>query len=85
MADIKPQAVKDSSSSPTAAAQHQVKSVKGDKDADGLLDVFTAVEVGENPISKLSKDLSDVSVYALLEQTQQLAMQIKFGARGICF
>lgn len=79
MADVKPQAVKDSGSNPAVATQPQAKTVKSDKDVDGLLDIFTAVEVGENPISKLSKDLGEVSVYSLLEQTQQLAAQIKLG------
>lgn len=81
MIDIQ-QIAKDNVKETAAATQPQAKTVKGDMEADGLMDIFTAMEVGENPISKLSKDLSEVSVYALLEQTQQLAMQMKLGARG---
>lgn len=52
---------------------------KDDKGTDSLLDVFTSDEFVESPISKLSKELGDVSVYTLLEQTKQLAEAIKLG------
>jgi len=46
-------------------------------DTDSMLDVFTSVEVEENPISLLSRDLSDISIQSLLEQTIQLAGEIR--------
>ena len=46
-------------------------------DTDSILDVFTGVEVEENPISLLSRDLKDVSIHSLLEQTKQVAGEIK--------
>lgn len=46
-------------------------------DTDSMLDVFTGVEVEDNPISVLSRELSDVSIHALLEQTRQIAGDIK--------
>ena len=46
-------------------------------DTDSMLDVFTSVEVEENPISMLSRELSDVSIHSLLEQTNQVAGDIK--------
>jgi ribosomal protein L12E/L44/L45/RPP1/RPP2 len=46
-------------------------------DTDSMLDVFTGVEVEENLISLLSRGLSDVSIQSLLEQTKQLAGEIK--------
>ena len=50
-------------------------------DADGLLDVFTSVEVKESPISARARELGDVSMHSLLEQTRQLASEMR-RARG---
>jgi hypothetical protein len=52
---------------------------KDDKGTDSLLDVFTSEELVESPVSKLSKDLGDVSIDSLLEQTKQVAEDIKWG------
>jgi ribosomal protein L12E/L44/L45/RPP1/RPP2 len=46
-------------------------------DNDSMLDVFTGVEVEDNSISVLSRELSDVSIQSLLEQTRQVAGDIK--------
>lgn len=46
-------------------------------DTDSMLDVFTSVEVEESLVSILSRDLSDVSIHSLLEQTRQIAGEIK--------
>jgi ribosomal protein L12E/L44/L45/RPP1/RPP2 len=46
-------------------------------DADSMLDVFTGVEVEENLVSELARELSDVSVHSLLEQTRQVAGDIR--------
>ena len=48
-------------------------------DADSLLDVFTSVEVEESLVSILSRDLSDVNIHSLLDQTRQVAGEIKRG------
>jgi hypothetical protein len=80
MAENNPQAPKGSADKVAVADPAQAKSPKkDDKGTESLLDVFTSEELVETPISKLSKDLGDVSVYALLEQTKQLAEEIKFG------
>jgi ribosomal protein L12E/L44/L45/RPP1/RPP2 len=50
-----------------------------DTDTDSLLDVFTSVEVEENPISIISRELSDVSIDSLLDQTREIAVEIKRG------
>jgi ribosomal protein L12E/L44/L45/RPP1/RPP2 len=50
-----------------------------DTDTDDLLDVFTSVEVAENPISIISRELSDVSIDSLLDQTREIAVEIKRG------
>jgi hypothetical protein len=62
------------------ADQAQAKAPKkDDKGTDSLLDVFTSEEFVESPVSKLSKDLGDVSIDSLLEQTKQVAEDIKWG------
>ena len=67
MAENNPQAPKDSTK-------------KDEKGTDGLLDVFTSSdEFVESPVSRLSKELADISVYSLLEQTKQVAEEIKWG------
>jgi hypothetical protein len=52
---------------------------KDDKGTDSLLDVFTSEELVESSISRLSKDLSDISIDSLLEQTKKVAEEIKWG------
>ncbi len=52
---------------------------KDDKATDSLLDVFTSEEAVESSVSRLSKDLGDVSIDSLLEQTRQVAREIKSG------
>lgn len=48
-------------------------------DNDSMLDIFTSVEVEESLVSVLSRDLSDISIHSLLEQTRQIAGEIKQG------
>jgi ribosomal protein L12E/L44/L45/RPP1/RPP2 len=48
-------------------------------DTDSLLDVFTSIEVEESPLSALARELSDVSMHSLLEQTRQLAGELGRG------
>lgn len=47
------------------------------QDTDSMLDVFTDVEVEENTVSALSRELSDVNIHSLLEQTRQVALEMK--------
>ncbi len=52
---------------------------KDDKDTDSLLDVFQTEEVEETTVSVLPRELSDVSIHSLLEQTRQVADEVKGG------
>ena len=54
-----------------------------DVNADNLLDVFKSVEVEGNIASVLSRELGDVSIHSLLEQTRQVADGIKRGRLGV--
>ncbi|HUV52404.1 MAG TPA: hypothetical protein VMW64_04940 [Dehalococcoidia bacterium] len=64
-----------------AAEPSPTKESKGERNTDSLLDVFTSEELVETTASKLSKDLSDMSIYSLLEETKQVAQ----GIRGLRF
>ncbi len=79
MADNNIQATKGSGSNAVVADTAAAKSPKNDKSADSLLDIFTTEEIKESSISKLCKDLNDVSIDSLLEQTRQVANQIRAG------
>jgi ribosomal protein L12E/L44/L45/RPP1/RPP2 len=48
-------------------------------DADSMMDVFTGIEVEESLVSELARELTDISVDSLLEQTRQVAGDIKRG------
>jgi hypothetical protein len=80
MSENDPQAHKGSGDKVAVAEPAQAKGPKkDDKAADSLLDVFTSEELVESPISKLSKELGDVSVQTLLEQIKQVAGEIRCG------
>jgi hypothetical protein len=79
MAENSPPSPKGSEVKVAVAEQVQAKATKDDKGTDSLLDVFTSEELVESPVSKLSKDLNDVSIDSLLEQTKQVAEEIKLG------
>lgn len=64
-----------------AAEPSPAKDTKAGRNPDSLLDVFTSEELVETATGKLSKDLSDLSIYSLLEETQQVAK----GIRGLHF
>jgi len=49
----------------------------GDEEVDGLLDVFRSEQISENPISELSRELSDTSVHSLLEEMKQIAEKVR--------
>jgi ribosomal protein L12E/L44/L45/RPP1/RPP2 len=48
-------------------------------DSDSLLDVFTSVEVEETFVSALARELSEVNMHSLLEQTRQVAGEVGRG------
>ena len=48
-------------------------------DTDSMLDVFTGIEVEESLVSKLASELTDVSMQSLLEQSRQVAGDIRRG------
>jgi hypothetical protein len=80
MAENNPQAPKGSGDKVAVAEPAQAKSPKkDDKGTDSLLDVFTSEELVESSTSRLSKDLSDISIDSLLEQTKKVAEEIKWG------
>jgi hypothetical protein len=54
-----------------------VEKSQGDGEIDNLLDVFTSEELSENPISILSKDLTDIEIDSLLEDTRQIVEKFK--------
>lgn len=58
------------------ASKDTAKSVKGDKD-ESLMDIFTTEDINDSYLSTLSKDLGEVSIYSLLEQSRQVAQEIK--------
>jgi hypothetical protein len=64
-----------------AAEPSPPKESKADRNPDSLLDVFTSEELVETTASRLSKDLTDLSIYSLLEETKQVAQ----GIRGLHF
>jgi hypothetical protein len=60
-----------------AAEPSPTKDAKVERNPDSLLDVFTSEELVETPVSRLSKDLSDLSIYSLLEETKQVAQNVR--------
>lgn len=58
------------------ASKDTTKSVKVDK-GESLMDIFTTEDINDSYLSTLSKDLGDVSIYSLLEQSRQVAQDIK--------
>jgi len=51
----------------------------GDEEVDGLPDVFRGEQVSEDPISALSRELSDTSVYSLLEEMKRIVEKVRKG------
>ncbi len=49
----------------------------GDEEVGGLLDVFRSEQVSGNPISALSRELSDTSVYSLLEEMKRIVEKVR--------
>ncbi len=74
-----PQAVEGAGHEAATPVAVPADSPKDGEDTDSLLDVFKSVEVQDSIVSVLSRGLADVSIYSLLEQTQQVANEIKWG------
>lgn len=79
MADNDIQVAKASGSIAATGDSAATQSPKKDKGTDNFLDIFTTEEVKESFVGKLCKDLSDISIDSLLEQTKQVAEEIKWG------
>ena len=79
MAENGVSASKGNSDNPGMASAPSGKSPKDAKNTDGLLDVFTSEELTETAFGLLGKDLGNVSITSLLEETRQLAEEIRRG------
>jgi len=79
MSDSTTQPVKDGGKNAAVADPASAKGAKDAKSTDSLLDVFTTEDFKESATSTLCKDLGDVSIQSLLEQTRQLAHEIGCG------
>jgi len=54
-----------------------VEETEGDGELDSLLEVFKSEPIIDNPISILSKELEDVNVGSLLEESRRIADNVK--------
>ena len=75
--DAEPQTLEVESESAEAADPAQREKAPEDGEVDSLLDVFKSEQLSENPISALSRGLSDTSVYSLLEEMKQIAEKVR--------
>lgn len=60
-----------------AVKQAQGKEPQNDAEVEKLLDVFRTEENPLDPLSVLSKDLSDMNVYSLLEESKEIATKMR--------
>ena len=72
-----PQTAEGQSLSIAEDGQSQVEKPQADGEPDSLLDVFKEVQLEDNPISILSRDLEDTDVHSLLEETNRIADKFK--------
>jgi hypothetical protein len=79
MAENSAQDPKGNSDNPGMPSASSGKSPKDAKNTEGLLDVFTSEELAESTFGLLGKDLGNVSILSLLEETRQLAEEIRRG------
>jgi len=77
--DAEPQTLEVEGQSAEAAAPSQGEEAPKDGEVDSLLDVFRTEQLSENPISALSRELSDTSVYSLLEEMKRIAEKVRKG------
>ena len=77
MAENSAPASKGNSENPGIASASSGKSSKDAKNSEGMLDVFTSEDLTESTVSILGKDLGNLSMSSLLEETKQLAEEIR--------
>jgi hypothetical protein len=77
MAENSAPASKGNSDNSGMAPASSGKSPKDAKNTEGMLDVFTSEDLTESTISILGKDLGNLSMTSLLEETKQLAEEIR--------
>jgi len=74
--DAEPRTLEVESQSAEAADTAQREEAP-EEEVDSLLDVFKSEQDSENPISALSRELSDTSVYSLLEEMKRIAEKVR--------
>ena len=72
-----PQTLEVASQSAEAADSAQREEAPEDEEVDSLLDVFRSEQLSENLISTLSRELSDTSVYSLLEEMKRIVEKVR--------
>jgi len=77
MAENSAPASKGNSEDTVMASASSGKSSKDAKNTEGMLDVFTSEDLTESTASILGKDLGNLSMTSLLEETRQLAEEIR--------
>jgi hypothetical protein len=77
-----PQAFKPDTQEVVAANPPQQKGTQDSVNPDSLLEIFRSEENPLAPLGTLSKDLLDMSIYSLLEETKQIAAKMKFKKGG---
>lgn len=60
------------------AKSPQEKAPKDDKDTDSILEIFKSEDLALEPSTPLSKELRDMNVYSLLEESKKIASKVKF-------
>ena len=76
-ADAAPQTLEVESQSAEEADSTQRENAADDGGVGSLLDVFKDEELSENPISTLSRELSDTNIYSLLEEMKRIAEKVR--------
>jgi len=76
-ADAAPQTPEVESQSAEKTDSTQREKAPEDGEGDSLLDVFKDEQLSENTISTLSRELSDVNLYSLLEEMKRIAEKVR--------
>lgn len=75
--DAEPQTLEVESQSAEPAEPAQGEEAPEEGEVDSLLDVFRSEQLSESTISELSRELSDTSVYSLLQEIKRIAEKVK--------
>jgi len=75
--EAEPQTLEAGGQSAEAADPAQREVAAEDGEVDSLLEVFKSEQLSESPISALSRELSDTSVYSLLEDMKRIADNVR--------